>query len=154
MVAAQAITHHTTDHHWAHAAPLPIIITAVALIDMAQQMCRADVQVKLQMVEVWAILAQPPPTLVVHRRRSPLRHLLSAMVVQATPLNRLHDLRMKPALPHAATNAHLRHQTGAEAAVVAAIQAEVTLEATLVGDSLEVEAVVANLFLTTIMQNI
>lgn len=76
------------------------------------------------------------------------------MVVQATPLNRLHDLRMKPALPHAATNALLRHQTGAEAAVVAAIQAEVTLEATLVGDSLEVEAVVANLFLTTIMQNI
>ena len=48
----------------------------------------------------------------------------------------------------------LRHQTGAEAAVVAAIQAEVTLEATLVVDSLEVEAVVANLFLTTIMQNI
>ena len=76
------------------------------------------------------------------------------MVVQATPLNRLHALLMKPALPHAATNAHLRHQTGAEAAVVAAIQAEVTLEATLVVDSLEVEAVVANLFLTTIMQNI
>ena len=154
MVAAQAITHHTTDHHWAHAAPLPIIITAVALIDMAQQMCRADVQVMLQVVEVWAILAQTPPTLAVHRRRWPLRHLLTTMVVQATPLNRLHALRMKPALPHAATNAHLRHQTGAEAAVVAAIQVEVTLEATLVVDSLEVEAVVANLFLTTIMQNI
>ena len=61
---------------------------------------------------------------------------------------------MKPALPYAATNALLRHQTGAEAAVVAAIQAEVTLEATLVVDSLEAEAVVANLFLTTIMQNI
>ena len=76
------------------------------------------------------------------------------MVVQATPLSRLHALRMKPALPHAATNALLRHQTGAEAAVVAAIQAEVTLEATLVVDSLEAEAVVANLFLTTIMQNI
>ena len=61
---------------------------------------------------------------------------------------------MKPALPHAATNAHLRHQTGAEVAVVAVIQAEVTLEATLVVDSLVVdslvvEAVVANLFLTT-----
>ena len=56
---------------------------------------------------------------------------------------------MKPALPHAATNALLRHQTGAEVAVVAVIQAEVTLEATLVVDSLEVEAVVANLFLTT-----
>ena len=76
------------------------------------------------------------------------------MVAQATPLSRLHDPRMKHALPHAVTNAHLRHQTGAEAAVAAAIQAEVTLEATLVVDSLEVEAVVANLFLTTIMQNI
>lgn len=76
------------------------------------------------------------------------------MVVQATPLSRLHDLRMKPALPHAATNAHLRRQTGAEAAVVAVIQVEVTREATLVVDSLVVEAVVANLFLTTIMQNI
>lgn len=76
------------------------------------------------------------------------------MVVQATPLSRLHDPRMKPALPHAAMNAHLRHQTGAEVAVAVAIQAEVTLEATLVVDSLVVEAVVANLFLTTIMQNI
>ena len=56
---------------------------------------------------------------------------------------------MKPALPHAVTNAHLRHQTGVEVAVVAVIQAEVTLEATLVVDSLVVEAVVANLFLTT-----
>ena len=69
VVAAQAITHHTTDHHWAHAVPLPIIITVVALIDMAQQMCRADVQVMLQVVEVWAILVQTPPTLVVHHRR-------------------------------------------------------------------------------------
>ena len=71
------------------------------------------------------------------------------MVVRATPLNRLHALRMKPALPHAAMNALLRRQTGAEAAVAVAIQAEVTLEATLVVDSLVVEAAVANLFLTT-----
>lgn len=65
------------------------------------------------------------------------------------PLNRLHALRMKPALPHAAMNAHLRRQTGAEVAIAAVIQAEVTLEAIPVVDSLVVEAVVANLFLTT-----